>query len=493
MRISNNHMSIRRNTFYNLAGALVPTVVTLFTVPVYLHLIGVERFGVLAIVWALLGYFGVFDLGLGRATAQRIATLRHADPGERAETFWTALMLNASFGVVGGILLLPIAKIIFTSHFQIAEPLRREILSAVPWFAAAVPVATITGVLTGALQGRERFLALNASSMLGTVLFQLFPLCVAWIYGPDLALLVPAVLFGQVATLLVVFTQCYLYVPLNMTPSVKRDLVAPLFRYGGWVTVTSFVGPLLTTLDRFLIGSIVGAKGVTYYTLPYNLASRVNALPGSLSGTLFPRFSASSEEERHRLMDKAVLSLIVILTPLIIAGILIMEPFLLWWVGADVTRDAAVVGEIIALGMWFNGLAYIPYARLQAQGRPDLVAKCHLAEIIPYLAFLYLALHVWGVIGAAVAWSLRVFADAILLFWMGGVAPRYFKAHLIPLGLLGIVAAAVFAFPLWSVSRWTVGVGTVLGSLVWAWRKAPDPVKELIQDFYRMLPIARKA
>jgi O-antigen/teichoic acid export membrane protein len=486
-------MSIRRNTFYNLGGALVPTAVTIFTVPLYLHLIGVERYGVLAIVWALLGYFGVFDLGLGRATARKIATLRHGDPGERSETFWTALILNVVFGVVGGILILPIAKIAFTSHFQIAEPLRREILSAVPWFAAVVPVSTISGVLTGALQGRERFLALNASSMLGTVLYQLFPLCVAWIYGPDLASLVPAVLFGQVATLLVLFTQCYLYVPLNMTPSVKRDLVVPLFRYGGWVTVTSFVAPLLTTLDRFLIGSIVGAKGVTYYTVPYNLASRVNVLPGSLSDTLFPRFSATSDEERHHLMDKAVRSLSVILTPLIIAGILIMEPFLKWWVGADVTRDAAFVGEIIALGVWFNGLAYIPFARLQAQGRPDLVAKCHLAEIIPYLAFLFLALRAWGVIGAAVAWSLRVFADAILLFWIGGVAPRYFKAHLIPLVLLGMAAAAVFAFPLGSVSRWAVGGGTLLGSLVWAWWKAPDSVKGIVLDCYHMLPRARKA
>jgi O-antigen/teichoic acid export membrane protein len=170
-----------------------------------------------------------------------------------------------------------------------------------------------------------------------------------------------------------------------------------------------------------------------------------------------------------------------------------MEPFLKWWVGADVTRDAAFVGEIIALGVWFNGLAYIPFARLQAQGRPDLVAKCHLAEIIPYLAFLFLALRAWGVIGAAVAWSLRVFADAILLFWIGGVAPRYFKAHLIPLVLLGMAAAAVFAFPLGSVSRWAVGGGTLLGSLVWAWWKAPDSVKGIVLDCYHMLPRARKA
>jgi Na+-driven multidrug efflux pump len=85
-------------------------------------------------------------------------------------------MLNAAFGVVGGLLLWPVARYIFTVHFQVAEPLRLEILAAVPWFAAAVPVATVTGVLGGALQGRERFLALNASSVLRNGALQLLPL-----------------------------------------------------------------------------------------------------------------------------------------------------------------------------------------------------------------------------------------------------------------------------------------------------------------------------
>lgn len=484
-------MSIQRHSFYNLAGSLAPAAVILITVPAYLRLIGDVRYGVLVIVWAFLGYFGVFDLGLGRAIARHIANLGQADPAKRSEAFWTALMLNAIFGVIGGLLIWPISQYYFAAHFQVAEPLRVEILAAIPWLAAAVPVATISGVLNGALQGRERFMALNASSVFGTVSFHLLPLVVAWMHGPDLAWLVPAALLGRVITCVALFVQCHRYVPLNMVPSVRRDLVAPFFRYGGWVTVTGIIGPVLTTLDRFLIGSIVGPPAVTYYSVPFSLVSQATILPNSLSSALFPRFSAVPKEECHRLMSEGLLTLSVILTPLLVAGILIMENFLTWWVGPGMARNSAFVGEIISLGLWFNGLAYLPYFRLQAQGRPDLVAKCHLVELIPYLAFLVFALNTWGVVGAALAWSLRAAVDAMLLLWIGGVTSDDFKAYLLPILLLGIASIAVFCFPMGSFPRLAVSASALLGSLAWTWWASPDSVRKFVRAGYQFLPRSR--
>ena len=173
----------------------------LVTIPIYLGLIGEARYGVLAIAWLLLGYFGLFDLGLGRATAQQIAALRDSTAAERVQTFWTALALNVGLGVMGGLLIWPVAAYFFGQVFKVDEALQPEIQAAVPWLILAVPMATLSGVLTGALQGRERFLELNLISVSGTMLFQLLPLAAAWFWGTDLIVLLPVALCVRLFTL----------------------------------------------------------------------------------------------------------------------------------------------------------------------------------------------------------------------------------------------------------------------------------------------------
>src|ERR1700728_2283876 len=97
--------AVAKHTLYNVLGQVLPLGLGLVTIPLYLRLIGAERFGVLSIAWLLLGYFGLFDLGLGFATSFRMAALNEARPADRARTFWTALAVNLGMGAVGGVVL----------------------------------------------------------------------------------------------------------------------------------------------------------------------------------------------------------------------------------------------------------------------------------------------------------------------------------------------------------------------------------------------------
>lgn len=473
-------MSIQRNATYNLIGSVVPLAVSLITIPIYLGQIGEARYGVLAVAWLLLGYFGLFDLGLGRAVTQRIAALEKGSTEERASAFWTAFILNAGLGVVGGLLIWPIAEYFFGSVFKIDDALRSEMDSAIPWLVLAVPMATLSGVLTGALQGRGRFLELNLISVSGTVLFQILPLLAVLIWGPDLALILPAALLVRLLTLVILFESCRRLIFHNCAVRFASDQARQLLRFGGWVTVTALVGPIMVVFDRFIIGALLGANAVTYYTVPFQLSERSTIISNALTSAIFPRFASAGLEEEQRLAAEGLRALAVVVTPLMVMGIFLIEPFLTWWISPDFARQSLLVGQIILLGFWINSFAKIPYAQLQARGRPDLVAKCHLGEIVPFLGLLYFALNQFGLAGAATVFSIRVLADFFLLAGFAGILRQSMRILLIPAVLTG-VAFLIALQNEGGQSRWLVAVAIhLLVTVTWALWQAPETLREAL-------------
>lgn len=474
---------IGRNTAINLVGAILPLFLSLATVPTYLHLIGAARYGVLAVVWVVLGYFGVFDLGLSRAAANQIARMRDESPAARERVFWTALSINASLGAVGGVVLLFLGHVLLGHVLKVSPGLRSEAVAALPWLAVAVPLTTVTLVLAGTLEGRERFLAVNTLTIVALAMYQLAPLAYAYWIGPDLAGLIMSATFALLTSTVLSFVVIAISLPIRGAPRIDGDRLGALFRYGGWISVSGIISPILTLVDRIVIGAVLGARDVALYTIPYSLVVRVQILSGSLSRTLFPRFSMLDRHDAAAVGRDAVSTLIAIMTPLTVFGIVVLEPFLRVWIGADVARTSAPVGEILFVGIWANGLAYVPYAFLQAQGRPDLTAKFHLIEVPPYLAGLVLGLELGGIRGAACAWTGRAALDAILLFWGARAIPsssgltglrESLGSGLLVTGTC-LAALTLFAHPAF---RAVLGGLLTLSSLWWGWRVAPVTARQ---------------
>jgi O-antigen/teichoic acid export membrane protein len=466
-------VTIRRNTLITLAGQVAAVAISLTTVPLFLRFIGDAKYGVLLLVWLLLGYFSLFDLGLSQATAQRMATLRDATPEERSGLLWTALGMNAFMGAVAAIVLFVAGHLILGRFVSMDPVLRQESLSALPWIAGALPISMAASTLNGALLGREAFTATTVIGTLGQALTQGLPLLVAWRWSRSLAWLIPAALAARLVSGVFTYAACTRLVPLRGRPTYQAALGRALLRYGGWVTVSSVVGPLMSSLDRLLIGGISGSQAVTYYGVPHGLAARLLMLPSSLSGALFPRFASSGAERRAELAEASVRVLACAMTPAVLVGLLLVEPFLTVWISPDFAARAAAAARIILLGVWANGLALVAFSNLQAMGRPDLVAKVHLVELPLYMGLLASCLHLWGVVGAAVAWTVRVGMDAILLYGLSGYLRSLGPRLAFPIALLAATQATLSSTEPHAPGRWLVGGALLLVSVGWALARFP--------------------
>lgn len=479
-------MSIAKHTTYNVVGSAVPLIVSLATVPIYLEVIGIERYGALSLAWLVLGYFGLFDLGLTRATAQRVAVLKYAEAQDRSDVFWTAAAVNIGMGIVGGLALYVGSSVFFLHYFQVDEAIRSEIGRAIPLLAAAVPVATLSGVATGALQGRERFIEFNAIAILTACMVQVAPLAVALWFGPNLQGLILAALVARIVALLVSLWLVWNKMLRSIVPRFDRRQWVALLSFGGWVTISSVVGPAMVIMDRFIIGSVLGAAAVAIYTIPFQLAQRFAIFPNAVSDTLFPRLSSESDVGPARALSSlATRAVALICLVPVVGGICAMRPFLSFWLGNNFDDQSVAIGQVALAGWWIIGVAYAPFTLIQARGNARYTALLHLSELLPYLALLALMGHYFGLVGVAATFAVRCAAAMIILDLKAHDRQNSVLAELVVPSLF-IVLGIIVMEPLPTgpaLGAW--GLALTAASAVYAWWRLPLVVKN------RVLRIAR--
>jgi O-antigen/teichoic acid export membrane protein len=469
-------VSLRNNTLYNLLGGAAPTVTALVTVPPLLAKIGPVRFGVLALVWLLVGHFAVFDFGLSRATANRMARLAGGAPAARRQLLWTSLWLNLAFGVLGACSLYALSEPFVLQTLGIEAAAESEVLAALPWIAAAVPLATIAGVLIGALDGVERFDVANGFQALSAVLVQIAPLAAAYAIAPDLQVLIAATVLARAVGVALLLAANLRFVAPGPPTFARYGEARELFGFGAWITVSALLVPFFMSLDKFMIGALAGAAAVTYYAVPDQLVRRISLLPTAVARTLFPRVSAGEATASRELSLKSARLLTGLVTPAVVALCVLMHPFLSIWIDARFADLAAVPGVLLAAGIWLNSLAMIPSAYLQASGRPDLTAKFHLVEILPHAAILWAGVHWFGAVGAAAAMLVVTTLDAVLLMSYGQMPlwrTKYFWQALVWIALACAVGLSGSGGGWW---RTAVAVALVGACGIWALRMSPELV-----------------
>lgn len=479
-------MSIAKHAGYNLVGGAIPILVSLITVPIYVKVIGLERYGLLSVCWLLLGYFGLFDLGLGRAASQRIAALRDRPDEERSLVFWTALTVTLLLSAAAMAVLWPAAAYGLPLIQTRTAELRLEIVEAVPWLAACVPLALISGVFNGALSGRERFGFVNIVDASSNLMMSVLPLSLAWFLGPSLKLLILASLGARTLVLIALFWGARRWVPAGRW-HFDRRMAGSLLRYGGWISVSGGIGPLLAFWDRFAIGALAGAAAVSVYVIPFTLVWRLALVPQALSGALFPRFAAVEEAQAGQLQKDSIAALSVLMTPLVVAAVCGLGPFLVLWLGHRLGAAAAPVAYLLLPGIWVNSFAQVAYSRLQAQGRPNVVATIHAAEILPYGALLYGAILVAGLEGAAAIWTLRVTVDAALLFWFSERDLSRLRWLAGPALVVVLAASAALILPMESPLRWLLLALLLAAALFLSYRMRPQHVDASVRKLLRRL------
>lgn len=467
---------LARNSLLSVIGQLGPLVVAVFAVPILVRSLGVDRFGILTLAWTAIGYFSLFDLGLGRALTQSLSA---AIGGGRTEELPSltvaALTAMVLLGIVGAVVFAGATPWLVDHALRIPATLRQETVTSFYLLCFSLPFVLATAGLRSLFEAHQEFGIATALRVPYAIFNFVAPLAVLP-FSHSLVPVVSILVVGRVATCLAHWIACRRCYPfLRARVVLDRDILLPLFRTGGWMTVSNIISPLMVNFDRFVVGGLLSVTAVAYYATPYDMVMKLLLVPSALLGVLFPAFAASFERDRSAtslLFDRTIRLMLLAIFPPVLLLVAFAHEGMRIWLGPDFAQHSAVVIRWLAAGVLINSIGQIAFAAVQGAGRADLTAKLHAVELPIYAVVLVVLTKSLGLTGVAIAWTLRVTIDTTTLLVLSARrlpearANVWRSARVVGVLLLTLVVAGVVQ-PLTLRIAFTSGALLVFGAMGW--------------------------
>lgn len=458
------NLSLVRNAFSNLLGAVIPALVALGTVPLVVRGLGDASYGVYSLVTAIVGYFAVIDINVTAGSVKYIAEY-HArrehggDPAKAQErideTVFFGLAVYSLLGLVGALGLFFGARLLVTRVFAVPAALETEAIATLELAALGFFIGQVQNYLQSVPQSLMRYdLASRIEMVFGTGV----PLLTVGVLMLGHGLF--AVILVRVAASAInclVLWRCIRRLMPQLAwrrpgAAIRRELLG----FSAYSFLSRFATMSYAYADKLIIGSLVGVTGLAYFTVASTLANRILSLTYRLSGVLFPAASALAArgelERLGRLYLKASRYVVYINASVLVLVAVFSYQILYYWMNPAFARAGQVVLAVMALSQFVDSLTSMPSLVNDGMGHPRFSGMFALARALVGLVVVYLGVAGWGIDGAAWAHLLAsvVLTGAFLAAVHGRTVPTRLgelarKAYLPSVSGVGAVALAAYA------------------------------------------------
>jgi O-antigen/teichoic acid export membrane protein len=398
-------LSLLRNAFSNLLGAVIPALVALGTVPLVVKGLGDANYGVYSLVTAIVGYFAVIDINVTAGSVKFIAEFNaHKDQRRIDETVFFGLSVYSLLGLLGGIGLFAGAHFFVTSVFTVPPRLVGEAVATLRLAALGFFLGQLQSYLNSIPQSLMRYDIASRIEMVFGTLVPLLTVAVLMLgYG-----LFEVILLRIVASAIncAVLWRCIrrLLPALSWRKpgaAIRRELLG----FSAYSFLSRFATLSYAYADKLIIGALVGVTGLAYFTVASTLANRILSLTYRLSGVFFPAASALAargELERLRtLYLKASRYVVFINASVLVLVAVFSYQILYYWMNPQFARAGQVVLAVMALSQFIDSLTSLPSLVNDGMGHPRFSGMFALARAVFGLVVVWLGVDGWGIAGAA--------------------------------------------------------------------------------------------
>jgi O-antigen/teichoic acid export membrane protein len=403
---------LKRNILANFIGNAWTGLMSLVFVPLYIHFIGIEAYGLMGIYTALLGLFALFDMGLSSTLNREIARL--AVQEDKAQDMRDLVRtLEIPYWLAG----LVIAAIVFVSspliayHWVKVKTLSPDsVRTAIMLMGLCVAFQWPISFYSGGLMGLQRQVLLNGINVVVAAFRGLGAVLILWLVSPT----VEAFFLWQIAVSalnigLILFFLWRSLPHAAEAPRVRPELLLGIWRFAAGMTAISIVVTLVTQLDKIILSRILSLEMFGYYSLANVIAMTLYRFINPVYSATYPQLTRlvqlEAREEITKLYHKSAQLVSVLVLPVALVVALFSKEILLLWTRDPVTAaNTHLIASILIIGTAMHCLMHIPYALQLAHGWTRLAFLLNAVSVVLLVPLMILLARWYGSVGAACVW-----------------------------------------------------------------------------------------
>ena len=419
-------MTLGRNILWNLIGLLWITLLVLVVMPIMVRSLGLDAFGIWALLGASTGYLSTLDFGLNNALIRFVAAEKERDHDERAEQFFrSGLTLQILLGGLAGGMLALAAPFLARDCFHIEAALLPEAISAFRISGLWLLLSFLIGTYAAIPAAMRRFDLLAARTILFMTL-QYGLIVIALRLGGGLREVVLANLFGTlIGCVFLIAVARHLLPGTRLGPGWNPGAAREFFRFGRYKFVAQLSWTLMCEFDRIALGLLLPVGMVSFYAVPLRLAQRTITVVEQIASPFYPSItrqmmSGQTDALRtHYRIGIRIIAAVSMGAVAVLGGL--AHPLLGVWLGEDFAASGTWVLRILLVAYAAGACFTLPSVAADAAGRPGLPAGLLAVASVVHVPLVLLGIQTWGLVGAALG---LLGGMSLLIFGAGAIHGR---------------------------------------------------------------------
>lgn len=387
---------------------------SLVFVPLYIHFMGIEAYGLVGVYVTLLVLVTLLDMGLSSTLNRELARLSVQENAGRETrdllrtlevVFWPLAVLIATA-------LFLLAPFIASHWLQSSSLLPATTQQAIVLMGAAIALQVPFGFYSGGLLGLQRQTLLNGILIVMATVRHGGAVLVLWLVSPTITAFFSWQLVGAALQTAVLAVLLWRSLPAaDARARFRMHAIRRVWRFAAGVSGITVLAVILTQLDKILLSRLLTLEMFGYYTLAGVVAMSLYRLASPVFLALYPRFSElvvhGDQLELRQLYHRSCQLLSVLILPVALMIAFFSGEILLLWTRDETTvQHTALVLSLLVVGTALNGLMQLPYALQLAHGWTRLALYSNVVAVAVLVPMIFFATSHYGAVGAASVWVL---------------------------------------------------------------------------------------